>query len=67
MNKPEPRLARAYRILADTGLAIGALTLAVAVALSIAGTGTPLPLLATTAIAGLVAIAASIQLDRHRP
>lgn len=66
MSRPEPHLAHAYRVLADAALTIGALTLAVAVALPIAGTGTPLPLLATTAIAGLVAIAATVQRTRYR-
>ena len=63
----DTRLAHAYRVLADTALTVGAVTLILAIALPIAGTHNALPLLATTAIAGLVAIAASIQLDRYRP
>ena len=67
MSRSDPRLAHAYRVLADTALTLGAIALVFAVALPIAGSSNALPLWGTVMIAGLVAIAASIQLDRYRP
>lgn len=52
-------LAYAYRVLANTALAIGTATLLLAIALALLDTGQPLPLFGTTLIAGLTAIAAS--------
>ena len=63
---PSQRLAYTYRVLADTALAAGLVALILAIALPIAGTTTALPLIGTALIAGIIAIAASIQHRRYQ-
>ena len=68
VSNDSQRLAQAYRILADTALVVGLAALGVAIALHVEGTNTALSLAlyATTAITGLIAVAAAIQRDRYR-
>ena len=67
MPTPNPRLAYTYRVLADTALTVGAITLILAIALPATGTPIGLPLVATTLIAGLIAIAAATGRRRYQP
>lgn len=66
MPTPSPSLAHAYRVLADSALAIGTIALILAIALHATDTGNGLPLIATAILAGLVAIAAAVQRTRYQ-
>lgn len=66
MPTPSPRLAYTYRVLGDTALVAGLIALILAIVLPIAGTTTALPLIGTALIAGIIAIAATIQHRRSQ-
>ncbi len=66
MPTPSPRLAYTYRVLGDTALTAGLVALILAVVLPIAGTTSALPLVGTALIAGIIAIAATIQHRRYQ-
>ena len=66
MTVPDPRLAYAYRVLADTAIVVGAVSLILALTLPTLAGSNGWPLIATAVIAGVVTIAAAIQHRRYQ-
>lgn len=65
MPTPNPRLARAFRMLADAGLVTGLVALILAITLHATDLANALPLIGLAIIAGLIAVAAAIQRTRY--
>ena len=66
MAAPDSRLASAYRVLTDAALVVGAVCLLLALTLPVLADSNGWPLVATGAVAGLVAVAAAIQRARYQ-